>query len=164
MSAMKQKMRGSLDLSIGKSNDIPNYQSRPVELSKFKLQACDVDTLEEQKEIQNVIIRSPTKENDPFHSKYEEQETLGEGGAAVVKKCRHRDTGKEYAVKMMRNYDAEKEMNSKKEFELVNEFPHHPNIIKMQEFIATENWTYTVMELAEGKELQIFAKEMLPLK
>ena len=56
----------------------------------------------------------------------------------------------------MRNYDTEKEMNSRKEFDLVRSIPEHPLIIKMNEFITTENWTYTIMELADGQELQDF--------
>jgi len=40
-------------------------------------------------------------------------ETLGEGGAAVVKKCRNRISGVMFAVKQMRRYDEEKEANSR---------------------------------------------------
>ena len=31
---------------------------------------------------------------------------------------------------------------------------NHPNIIKAIEFIASDSWTYLVMEMAVGKELQ----------
>jgi serine/threonine protein kinase len=71
-----------------------------------------------------------------------------------VKKCVQRDTNKLFAVKIMRNYDHEKEMASRNEFELMKAIPDHPNIIKAEEFIATERWTYTVMEYASGVELQ----------
>jgi hypothetical protein len=53
----------------------------------------------------------------------------------------------------MRNYDTEKELNSRKEFDLVKSLPLHPNVVSMEEFIVTENWTYTIMELAKGIEL-----------
>ena len=56
----------------------------------------------------------------------------------------------------MRNYDIEKEMSSKREFDLMNSIDAHPNICKAVEFITTENWTYTIMELAVGLELQEF--------
>jgi len=59
-----------------------------------------------------------------------------------------------FAAKVMRNYDAEKEMSSKAEYNLMKEIKPHPNITSVEEFIATENWTYTIMELAEGLELQ----------
>jgi len=54
----------------------------------------------------------------------------------------------------MRRYDEEKEASSRKEFELIKSLKEHPNIIKAQEFIATERLTHTIMELAEGIELQ----------
>ena len=53
----------------------------------------------------------------------------------------------------MRNYDIEKEMSSKSEFDLMKEIKDHPNITKAEEFISTERWTYTIMELAQGLEL-----------
>jgi serine/threonine protein kinase len=46
---------------------------------------------------------------DAFYNIYEELETIGEGAAAVVKKCRHIEEDKIYAVKVMRNRDVEKE-------------------------------------------------------
>ena len=55
----------------------------------------------------------------------------------------------------MRNYDQEKEMASKSEHDLIFGIPSHPGIIKTEEFIRSERWTYTVMELASGKELQM---------
>ena len=37
------------------------------------------------------MMFSPEKfEQDAFHRKYDELETLGEGGAAVVKKCKNK--------------------------------------------------------------------------
>jgi hypothetical protein len=56
---------------------------------------------------------------DSFHRKYEEKDTLGEGGAAVVKMCEHKINGQKFAVKVMRRYDMEKELSSKAEFDLM---------------------------------------------
>ena len=53
----------------------------------------------------------------------------------------------------MRNYDELKELSSRKEYEFMKAIPYHETIIQVREFIATENWTYTVMELAPGIEL-----------
>ena len=52
----------------------------------------------------------------------------------------------------MRKYDSEKEANSRREFELIKDLSH-PHIIKAIEFIASDSWTYFVMEKAEGQEL-----------
>ena len=65
-----------------------------------------------------IKLESPL-ELDEFHRNYEEMEILGEGGAAVVKKCRHKQTNKLFACKIMRNYDIEKEQSSRQEFDLV---------------------------------------------
>ena len=64
-----------------------------------------------------------------------------------------KESNKLCAVKIMRNYDIEKEMASKGEHDLIRGIPNHPAIIKTVEFIATERWTYTVMEYASGTEL-----------
>ena len=68
-------------------------------------------------------------ENDAFHRKYDELEILGEGGAAVVKKCMNKATGKYFACKKMRNYDIEKEMSSKSEFTLIQSLKECKHII-----------------------------------
>ena len=93
---------------------------------------------------------------DGFGARYEELETLGEGAAAVVKKCRNIEEDKVYAVKIMRNRDIEKEMASRAEFELIQSIKPHKHIIKPKEFISTVSNTYTIMECAEGVELQEF--------
>jgi hypothetical protein len=59
--------------------------------------------------------------DNEFEEKYSEQETLGEGGAAVVKKCVNKSTGKIFAAKVMRKYDIEKEANSRLEFSLIKD-------------------------------------------
>ena len=60
------------------------------------------------------------------------------------------------AVKMMARYDLEKELSSKSEYDLMASIKAHPCIVRPIEFIASESWTYLVMELALGKELQSF--------
>lgn len=91
---------------------------------------------------------------DDYASKYEEIEQIGEGAAAVVKKCRHKEENQFYATKVMRNRDLEKEMAGREEFNLVRSLEPHPNLIQAKEFIATEQFIYMVMEYAEGLELQ----------
>jgi serine/threonine protein kinase len=81
-------------------------------------------------------------------------EQIGEGGAAVVKKCRNKVTDTIYACKIMRNYDEEKERTSRAEFNLIWQIKPHPNIIIAVEFISTVDRTYNIMECATGIELQ----------
>jgi hypothetical protein len=42
---------------------------------------------------------------------------------------------------------------------LIKNLKEHPNIIKAHEFIATERWTHTIMELGEGIELQKYINQ-----
>lgn len=158
MSALKSKMKGSLGISLNQNTPKDDLQ-RPEQI--FKLQNMREEEKMQQSQLitgMSTIREGEIQESDAFHRKYEELETLGEGGAAVVKKCRHKQSGKEFACKVMRNYDTEKELNSRKEFDLVKSLPLHPNVVSMEEFIVTENWTYTIMELAKGIELQEFVK------
>ena len=77
----------------------------------------------------------------------------------MVKKCQDRKTKVFYAVKQMRRYDEEKEASSRQEFELIKNLKEHPNIIRAHEYIATERWTHTIMELGEGIELQKYINQ-----
>ena len=134
---MRNRIKGTLSMASFDIKNCPDsIQERPQHVSKV---------IEEQEESPISI--------DEFHRKYDELEILGEGGAAVVKKCMQKATNKVFAVKIMRNYDQEKEMASKSEHDLLKGIPGHPGIIKTEEFIATERWTYTVMEFANGQEL-----------
>lgn len=74
---------------------------------------------------------------DEYVVKYEDLELLGEGAAAVVRKCRHREENKLYATKVMRNRDLEKEIACQAEFDLLKDLGDHPNIIGTKEFIST---------------------------
>ena len=97
-----------------------------------------------------------TEPEDTFQSKYIELEDLGEGGAAVVRACRNILSGKEYACKVMRKRanDIEKEMACRAEYELMTSIVAHPHIVRPVEYLSSDSWTYTVMELARGHELQ----------
>ena len=57
----------------------------------------------------------------------------------------------------MRRYDIEKEKTSKAEFDLMASITTHPSIVKTHEFLATQRWTYLVMEYFEGVEMQQYA-------
>jgi hypothetical protein len=52
----------------------------------------------------------------------------------------------------MRKYDNEKEESSRKEYQLLKEI-NNETIIKAEEFIVADGWTYAVIELAQGQEL-----------
>ena len=127
----------------------------------FKLGEIDENSIEET----NFLYTSQFSDHESirktggippneFYQKYKEIEKAGEGGAAYVMKCEEIETKEVFAVKYMRNRDAEKQMESKKEFDLIKDISCHQNIVKMKEFITTNDFTHTVMEYAPGEELQ----------
>jgi len=69
-----------------------------------------------------------------------------------VKKCKHRLSGKTYAVKIMRKFDEERLLAAQNEYDLLKKVKHK-NIVKVKEFFPTDRELYTVMEYIDGQEL-----------
>uniref|UniRef100_A0AAQ5XS89 non-specific serine/threonine protein kinase n=1 Tax=Amphiprion ocellaris TaxID=80972 RepID=A0AAQ5XS89_AMPOC len=68
---------------------------------------------------------------------------LGEGSFSVCRKCRHKQTGHEYAVKIV----------SRREIAALRQCEAHPNIVKLHDVYTDQYHTYLVMELLRGGEL-----------
>jgi len=94
---------------------------------------------------------SPSKREKKLLEEYVVGATLGEGAFGVVRICRHRQTGKEFAVKMvdkvetpvpaiMREADMLKEMQ-------------HPNIVKFVDIFIERCFVCIVMEIYRGGDL-----------
>ncbi len=64
---------------------------------------------------------------------YELGEVLGQGSSAVVKRCTHKLTQKEHAVKVVRTSDEEIVRITEQEFDIMSSLPSHPNILKVFE-------------------------------
>lgn len=77
---------------------------------------------------------------------------LLQGCSAVVKECENRETGKKYAVKIMRNLDEERVNAAKNEFDLLKSL-RQSNIVRVKEFFVTHKQIYMIMELVDGQEL-----------
>lgn len=80
---------------------------------------------------------------------YEEGKLLGDGNFAVVKQCRHRDTGREYAMKVI-----DKSKLAKKEDMIENEIAimkqcNHVNIVRLYEEYETRKEIYLILELVK---------------
>ncbi|CAL7938824.1 unnamed protein product [Xylocopa violacea] len=90
-------------------------------------------------------------EESTFFQTYEldfREEALGDGSFSVCRKCRHRQTLQEYAVKIVsRRIDCGREAN------LLRTCQGHPNIVKLIEVHQDRAHTYLVMELLSGGEL-----------
>lgn len=77
-----------------------------------------------------------------------ESEPLGDGSFSVCRRCVHRTSGKEYAVKI-----TTKRVNIQNELKTLQLCQGHPNIIKLHQDFADDLHTYIVMELCKGGEL-----------
>ena len=98
--------------------------------------------------------------NNNFVDKYETKEKLGEGHFAVVKKCIEKQSGKEYAVKIISKQklgkiDMDLTIQEKNYMRLIN----HPNIVCLVEDFEDEKYIYLVMEYYKGGDLYSYLKE-----
>ena len=98
--------------------------------------------------------------NNNFEDKYETKEKLGEGHFAIVKKCIEKQSGKEYAVKIISKQklgkiDMDLIIQEKNYMRLIN----HPNIVRLVEDFEDEKYIYLVMEYYKGGDLYSYIKE-----
>ena len=70
----------------------------------------------------------------------------------MVKKCTLKESGEEFAVKIMKNYDEERVLAAENEFNLLLAV-NHPNIVSVKEILKTEKEIYMVMEFIKGEEM-----------
>ncbi|XP_059047938.1 ribosomal protein S6 kinase alpha-5-like [Achroia grisella] len=90
--------------------------------------------------------------DSPFFQKYAvdlSTPLLGDGSYSVCRKCIHRQTGKEYAVKII----STQKKDVKQEIELLKACQGCPYIITLHEVFQDSAFTYIVTELATGGEL-----------
>jgi len=89
--------------------------------------------------------------NSPFFQNYHmdlREPVLGDGSFSVCRRCVHKSTGQEFAVKIVsRRVDCSREIN------LLRACQGHPNVVHLQEIFYDEAHTYIVMELLRGGEL-----------
>uniref|UniRef100_A0A9J7ZP90 Ribosomal protein S6 kinase n=1 Tax=Cyprinus carpio carpio TaxID=630221 RepID=A0A9J7ZP90_CYPCA len=84
-----------------------------------------------------------------FTDGYELKEDIGIGAYSVCKRCVHRITSVEYAVKII---DRAKKDPSE-EIEILLRYGQHPNIITLKDVYDDGKFVYLVMELMRGGEL-----------
>ncbi|XP_018592886.1 ribosomal protein S6 kinase alpha-6-like isoform X4 [Scleropages formosus] len=84
-----------------------------------------------------------------FLDTYELKEDIGVGSYSVCKRCVHRGTGTEFAVKII---DKSKRDPSE-ETEILMRYGQHPNIITLKDVYDEGRYVYLVTELMKGGEL-----------
>ena len=108
---------------------------------------------EKKKTDKNVINKTKVERQisnlDHVLSKYEPGKVLGDGNFAVVKQCKLKKTGLEFAMKVI-----DKSKLKGKEHMIENEIEimklcQHPNIVKLIEEFETKDEIYLIMELVK---------------
>ncbi|XP_036429610.1 LOW QUALITY PROTEIN: ribosomal protein S6 kinase alpha-2 [Colossoma macropomum] len=97
----------------------------------------------------NPIVQQLHGNNVHFTDGYEIKEDIGVGSYSVCKRCIHRITSVEYAVKII---DKAKKDPSE-EIEILLRYGQHPNIITLKDVYDDGKYVYLVMELMRGGEL-----------
>ncbi|XP_004401603.1 PREDICTED: ribosomal protein S6 kinase alpha-2 isoform X3 [Odobenus rosmarus divergens] len=95
------------------------------------------------------IVQQLHGNNIHFTDGYEIKEDIGVGSYSVCKRCVHKATEAEYAVKII---DKSKRDPSE-EIEILLRYGQHPNIITLKDVYDDGKFVYLVMELMRGGEL-----------
>ncbi|XP_052333829.1 ribosomal protein S6 kinase alpha-2 [Oncorhynchus keta] len=120
----------------------------------FSFVATNLDQDQSIAEIQqnstvNPIVQQLHGTNIHFTDGYEVKEEVGLGAYSVCKRCIHKITSVEYAVKII---DRVKKDPSE-EIEILLRYRQHPNIITLKDVYDDGRYVYLVMELMRGGEL-----------
>lgn len=84
-----------------------------------------------------------------FAQEYELLEEIGHGSYSVCRRCVHRSTRTEYAVKIVDKSKRECE----EEVQILLRYGQHPNIISLRDMFQEQGKVYLVFELMKGGEL-----------
>uniref|UniRef100_A0A6Q2X6Q1 non-specific serine/threonine protein kinase n=1 Tax=Esox lucius TaxID=8010 RepID=A0A6Q2X6Q1_ESOLU len=84
-----------------------------------------------------------------FSDVYEVKEEIGVGSYSVCKRCVHKSTGMEYAVKII----SKAKRDPTEEVEILLRYGQHPNVITLKDVFDDGRTVYLVTELMKGGEL-----------
>lgn len=99
-----------------------------------------------------------------FHAKYEPKEILGTGLSSTVRKCVSRESGQEYAVKIIdKSQDIDIQDSIAAEINVLSFLPKHKYIITLQDVFESPAFIFMVFELAPGGELFDYLTKMVKL-
>ncbi|NXF17109.1 KS6A5 kinase, partial [Rhodinocichla rosea] len=123
----------------------------------FKRNAATVDPFQfyvgDERPGMTTIARSAMMKDSPFYHHYEldlKEKPLGEGSFSICRKCLHKKTSQEYAVKII---SKRMEANTQREITALRLCEGHPNVVKLHEVFHDQLHTFLVMELLKGGEL-----------
>ncbi|XP_049993483.1 ribosomal protein S6 kinase alpha-4 isoform X3 [Alexandromys fortis] len=99
------------------------------------------------------VARSAMMQDSPFFQQYEldlQEPALGQGSFSVCRRCRQRQSGQEFAVKIL---SRRLEENTQREVAALRLCQSHPNVVNLHEVLHDQLHTYLVLELLRGGEL-----------
>lgn len=97
----------------------------------------------------NNLIQNLHVKNSPFLRNYTlNKKVIGRGSFSTVCSCIHKETGAEYAVKIVSNRN-----HPQREVQILRMCQGHPNIVKLVDVQKDELHTYIIMEHVRGGEL-----------
>ncbi|XP_077817227.1 ribosomal protein S6 kinase alpha-4 isoform X3 [Macaca mulatta] len=99
------------------------------------------------------VARSAMMQDSPFFQQYEldlREPALGQGSFSVCRRCRQRQSGQEFAVKIL---SRRLEANTQREVAALRLCQSHPNVVNLHEVHHDQLHTYLVLELLRGGEL-----------
>jgi len=89
-----------------------------------------------------------------FQDEYLLGDKLGAGSFSVVRRAKHRKTGKEYAIKCFSKDKLHEQDVKDIHMEVkVLRMMKHPNVLNLHGFFSDDKYYYTVVDLVEGGEL-----------
>ena len=141
--------------------NISKYTYYPIKFINYNKSFCLIYF--EDNEKRNLFLKK-CEENTSYikiEDLFEFKEKIGQGNFGLVRKCIEKNTGKEYAVKIM-----DKNKIKKKDLQFIIQERNymilikHPNIVSLVQDFEDENCIYFVMEYFKGGDLSKYMKRI----
>uniref|UniRef100_A0A8K9X363 non-specific serine/threonine protein kinase n=1 Tax=Oncorhynchus mykiss TaxID=8022 RepID=A0A8K9X363_ONCMY len=104
---------------------------------------------EETQPLQTTVVQQLHRNMSQLSEAYEVKEEIGLGSYSVCKRCIHKATGMEYAVKII----SKANRDPTEEVEILMRYGQHPNVITLKDVFDDGRTVYLVTELMKGGEL-----------